>query len=78
VADPTLSSASVLTFLPAGDCSTTESLLQLSTLVHLGKNRTENIVFLLLFNFCLGNRPENTIRLLFARRCTVTYLAVAA
>jgi hypothetical protein len=68
-----MSSASVLTFLPAGDCPKTNSLLQLSTLSlltltscpaykHLGMNRAENTVPVLLFpvvsmQTCLFAKP---------------------
>jgi hypothetical protein len=56
-----MSSDSVLTFFPAGNCLTTNSLLQLSPL--------------LLFNCRLADRAENTILLLlFAGRCPVTPL----
>jgi hypothetical protein len=41
--------ASVLSFLQGGDCLTTNSLLQLSCLYHLGTDRTENTSPLLLF-----------------------------
>jgi hypothetical protein len=44
-----MSSASVLIFLPTGDCLTTDSLLKLSCLKHLDTDRTENIVLLLLY-----------------------------
>jgi hypothetical protein len=45
----TMSSASMLTFLPAGDCPTTNpTLLQLSCLQHIGTDHTENTVPLLL------------------------------
>jgi hypothetical protein len=46
---PTMCSASMLTFFPADDCLTTNSLLQLSCLQHLATDHTENTVPLLLF-----------------------------
>jgi hypothetical protein len=57
-----MSYASVLTFLPAGDCLTANSLLQLSYLQHIGMDRTVNTVFLLLFPIvavqtCLFTKP---------------------
>jgi hypothetical protein len=61
----TMSSASMLKFLLAGNCPTTNSLLQLSCLYHLGMDSTENTIPLLLFNCCLADRAENNIPLLF-------------
>jgi hypothetical protein len=44
----------------------TELILDLFSSKYLGADRTENTVPLLLFNCCLAERAENTIRLLFA------------
>jgi hypothetical protein len=76
VMNPTMSSASVLTFLPAGDCPTTNSLLQLSCEQHLGTDRRENIIPLLLFNCCLVDHTVNTIPLLLCVGCCLATAAV--
>jgi hypothetical protein len=71
-----MSSTSVLTFSPAGDCLTTNSLLQLYCLQHLGMDSTENTVPLSLFQIvavqtCLSAKP------LFNNGCCIyAYLAV--
>jgi hypothetical protein len=67
-----MSSAFVLTFLPAGDCPTNNLLLQLSCLQHLCTDCTENTVSLLLFSCFLADRSENTVLLLFTGHCLAT------